>query len=257
MVCDRRLFQAVGRIFPFQAHPEAALAVHGQLPVRVPEEACGEGVHRQGLHDIAAAVAVAQELEHALVDGAAYGEAEGRVQAVFHIREILVREQLEQHSRHIRHAGLAVGTVPELPAAPLRLESGAYVIHNLALYQLGVFPCGHPVAAVRIFAGILFQQGVYGKGAHNGVAQSGAGVGVEGEGEVHGYMFSFLLRVDPGSSCQMLYPRSPAHEIVPVVGFLFVEVPDFFVETRPLQPVAGSLCESRHSGAYGRVAASG
>ena len=72
----------------------------------------GEISYREGLDHVVKAVAFAQELQHSFINGTANGEAEHRVQAVFHIGKILVGKQLQQHAGHAGGAGLAIGTVP-------------------------------------------------------------------------------------------------------------------------------------------------
>ena len=63
------------------------------------------------------------------------GETELRVQTVFHIRHILVAEQLHQYAWNDRHTALAVIGFFELAACPF----GRYMAHilcELGLYEI-------------------------------------------------------------------------------------------------------------------------
>ena len=97
----------------------------------------GKTVDGQRLDNVTAVVALSDELEHALVDGAAHIEAEHRVQAVFHIGKVLVREQLHEYGGHLGHASLIVTLVPHAATRPVRFPLGTHILDNLGREQVG------------------------------------------------------------------------------------------------------------------------
>ena len=55
--------------------------------------------YRKRLYGIWYSVSVTQVLEHSLVYGPADSKSECRVEAIFHVREVLMRKKLEEHRR--------------------------------------------------------------------------------------------------------------------------------------------------------------
>ena len=112
----------------------------GQFDLVVVHHAECQVVNRKRLYHVGCASLGSDETEHPFVDGTAHGEAEAWVEAVAHVGKVLVREQLQQHGRHTRHAGLEVGLVPHASAAPKRFVECAHVIDDGALYQVCEVP---------------------------------------------------------------------------------------------------------------------
>ena len=99
----------------------------------------GKVLDRQGLHHIGAMVALGDELQHTFIDSAAHIEAEHRVKAVFHIGEVLMRQQLHEHGGYLGHTRLIVTLVPHAAARPIGFPLGADVLDNLGREQVAVF----------------------------------------------------------------------------------------------------------------------
>ena len=97
-----------------------------------------KAVDRERLDNVVVlAVKCIQELNHTLVDGTADRKAECRVKTVAHIGQVLVREQLEQHGRHFRHACLIVGSIPHAAACPMAVVLRTHVVHNIGKHHIG------------------------------------------------------------------------------------------------------------------------
>ena len=144
-------------------------------------ECDGEGADRQRLHDEGTLVQVGEELEHALVDGTADREAESRVEAIAHVGEVLMGQELQQDAGDAGGPALAVGAVPDPAPAPGRIILAADVPHDLALDQVRIMAGDSAVLAVRQFVLAFAEAGVDGQGADGTVVGRGSGVGMEGE----------------------------------------------------------------------------
>ena len=217
------------------------LGIGGGLPfqprVAAVLEPDGEGLRRQRLHDVGGVVELAERLEDAFVDGPAYRETEGRVEAVFHVGEVLVAQQLQDHGRHAGGAGLAVAAVPEAAARPLGVVVEAQVLDDLGLDVVAEHAADDAVAAVLEFALAVVAQRVDGQRADGAVVGREPGVGVEGEGEVDGDVL--LLAHHRG-------PCAAGGVVAGVVGL--PGAGEGAVGAGPLHPVVGAFGGCRHAG---------
>ena len=215
----------VGRRLPVELHAAAAL------------EAGREGPRREWLDHVRGVVEFAQRFEDALVDGPAGRETEGRVEAVFHVGEVLVAQQFQDHRGDARGAGLAVAAVPEAAARPQRVEVLPQVLHDLALDVVAEHAADRAVAPVgeRPFAFVA--ERVDGERAHGAVAGRHARVGVEGEREVDGNVLLLAHHHGPGAAGGV---------VAGVIGLPGAR--DGGVRARPLHPVVGAFGGSRHPG---------
>ena len=195
-----------------------------------------EGMHRQRLHGIFAAVARAQILEHAFVYGAGGRKAERGIQAVAHIGKIQMGQQFQQKRRHIGRAALAVGAVPQLPARPGRFIQRPDVIHNLRLHQVGVQTAVHAVFPVRKLREAFVGAGIDSQRADDGVVRGYSGVGMPGQRKVHGHLPGYHF-LHPGAAASIVF----GIVIVPVVK-------QGAVNSSVLQLVQRPLHEGGHSG---------
>ena len=210
----------------------------------------GEGLDRQRLDRVGTAVPGAQVLEDALVDGPGHREAEGRVQAVFHVGEILVREQFQEHGRDGGRPGLAVGAVPRLPPGPVGLELLPDVIHDLRLDVVGEKPSVQAGLAVREFVLVVRQQGVDAQRADDGVVLGDARVAVESEGKVEGNAPAARFRVHARAAGEVGHPLAASREIPRIVVLPVIE--HVRVDAVPLHAVQGAF---REGGVAGQLAA--
>ena len=170
--------------------------------------------------------------------------------AVFHVCEILVGKEFAQHGRAGRSAGFPVAAVPDEPPVPFGLETVTYVVHDLALDEVRKFPAGLSVFTGRKFPPVFGFQGVNGERADDRVLLHGACIRVEGESQVERYVPAFFVRIHVRTAAHIRYPVAPAHEIVLVVAFLFILAEKGGVRSRPLEPVSGTFCKTRHSGYF-------
>ena len=100
-------------------------------------ESDAEILYGQRLHHVWRAVLLVVETEHRLVDGAAHHEAEAWVEAVFHIREILMREELQQYGRHFGFTAFGITRIMESASGPFGSIKCAHIIHELRLHIIG------------------------------------------------------------------------------------------------------------------------
>ena len=92
-----------------------------------------------------------------------------------------MRKKLKEHGRNSRGAGFAVGTVPKASPAPFRIESLAYVVHDLGLHEIRVHPLLESVLAVGELVAAVAKESVDGQCTDDGIIRGGARVRVERE----------------------------------------------------------------------------
>ena len=159
----------------------------GEFHAVYPGKLASQVGHRQGLHHIVEPVLEGDEFQDALIHGPGHQKPEARVEPVAHVGQILVREQFEQHGGNFGHTGLEIGFVPHAPPAPLGGTGAVQVVGDLREHEVGEvarYLARYVVEVdLAVLAGEIDAQTAYGR-----VVGSGAGIGVEGEGQVDGYV---------------------------------------------------------------------
>ena len=184
---------------------------------------------------MAPAVEFAEEFDHTFIDRPAHAEAECGVEPVFHIAEILVREQFQNHCRHIVGAAFAVALVPQHSPRPLRVVASPEVLNYLALNHIGKHPGAHPVASPHLAAAFALE-GVNRQSADQAVVRSGARVRVECQRKIEGN-----VELVP----EHLAPASARGKIPGVVAFPFAV--QGRIDSCPYHRVEGSIAVGRQA----------
>ncbi len=205
----------------------------------------GKVVDGQRLYDVTAVVALGDKLEHALVDGAAHVKAEHRVQAIFHVGKVLVREQLHQHGGHLGHASFIVALVPHAATCPVGFPLGTHVLDNLGREQVGKTARELTRSAVGILAKLLSvgAGAIDQQGSHDLIVGSRASIGMQAERQVNRHPQATTVGQHVAAASQVVDPLAAAAVVVGVVIDAVRGGIDAVREAGPLQVVTRAQVE--------------
>ena len=190
-------------------------------------------------------VTLGDELGDAFVDGTAHIEAELRIESIFHVGKVLVRQELHEQCGDLGHASFVVALVPHAATSPFGLILGTDVVNYFGRDDVGKLSRKLAGGAILIFSKLLTVLGgaVDEQGAYDVVVGCGAGIGVEAERYVDRYFQARFAWQHVAAASQVVYPLTTTAVIVNVVVDAVAGGVYFMRESRPLQEVAGAKVE--------------
>ena len=202
----------------------------------------GKAARSKRLHHKFAAVAVSDEFEHTFVDGTRHGKSEFWIKAVFHVGEILMRQQLEQHGRHFRHTCFEIALVPHAAAGPVRFELRTHVVGYIAQHEVCEVARSHSRGTV---AEHVAGRAVYAERTYYAVVECGSGICVESETQIHGHAETLAFRQHRRTACKPVHPQAAAAVVVGVVIDIATGSVYAVGSACPLEEIACALREAR------------
>ena len=155
-------------------------------------------------------------------------------------------KELQEHGRHGRGPGFAVGSVPELSSGPVGLEVSPDVFDDLCLDEICQFTAVVAALAAGKAVAALAKEGIDGQSADNPVVRSRSSIGMEGQREVEGNPFPFRPGIRPGPAAQIRNPLSASGIILRIIRFPLIE--KVHVHPAPLHAVHRPLRKAGESG---------
>ena len=199
--------------------------------------------HWQGLHSEFAAIATSNKLKHTLIYRTAHREAERWVESVFHVSEVVMRQQFEQHSRNLWHSCFVVRLIPHASASPIRLKLRTHIVANVCADGIGEQSRIDARRAVGIIA--KFVRHIDAQCAYDAIICGISGIRVKCKSNIHWDIQTLCLWQHLRTTGYPIHPHTAAAIIVVVI----IEQMRLCIyriwHASPLHPVSRTLGETR------------
>ena len=177
------------------------------------------------------------EAQERFVHSARDSETYTWVKTVLHICRVLVREQLQQYSRHFRMACFGIRGVVELATCPLWRVDSAHILYNLCLHIVSQVTCINTALACREVL-ILIIIMIFVDNECTNYLITNTCIGMESEAGMERNTQSWFIRVGGTTTCEVVHPDAAGCVVVHIVVFAVGVVVNAIRNTRILHPVA-------------------